>query len=208
MKYIGEFKKYFAGEKSFTFKDAAMLLRHFGASDAYAKLFIHKMLVNKAIMRIGKGVYTFSKDEAVVGFAFTPFYYGLEHALTIRGLWTQVSGPVVITSTGAKAGIRQAMGVRIMVRRISKKAFFGYEYIRHSSIIVPVSDLEKTLVDFVYYGIGIDNGEIKRLVFKADWKKLIKYSKRAGINPRVFEKALTASSRDLRAATRCSSDLR
>ena len=189
MKYVSEFRKYFAKEKTFSFNDALMLLRHLGSSDAYAKLFVHQMIKKGEVKRVGKGIYTFSNDDAIVGFAFSPFYYGLEHALTIRKLWTQVSDPVIITKAGAKPGVRQAMGRRIIVHRIASGAFFGYEYLKYSGIFVPVSNLEKTLVDFVYYGIGIGNGEIRKLVRQADRKRLISYSKKMGVNPEIFERA-------------------
>lgn len=186
MKYVEAFEHHFAKEKSFTFDDARRLLKSMHASDAYVKLFIYNMLKSNTIGRMSRGTYTFSKDESVIGFGFAPFYYGLEYALTILKLWTQLSDPVVVTTTKAVPGVRQALGKRIIVRRISKRMFFGYEYVKYSGIFVPVSDLEKTLVDFVYYKIGIKNQEIRRLVDVADKAKLIRYAKKARINPKVF----------------------
>ncbi len=184
MKYTKPFAKYFGGEKCFTFRDAQRFLENNGATKAYSKLFIQKMLGDGSLSRLGKGVYTFAKDEAVIGFAFSPFYYGLEYALTIRRLWTQVSVPVIITCSKAMPGPRESMGKRIIVRRISKKMLFGFSYVQYSGIFVPVSDLEKTLVDLVYYRIGI-NGEAAELIKDADMKKLMDYAKRAGIQKRM-----------------------
>ncbi len=127
-------------------------------------------------------MYTFSYDEAVAGFAFPPFYYGLQYALTIHRFWTQMSSPVIITTTKAVPGVLESMSVSVTVRRISKDMFFGFEYIKYSGIFVPVSDLEKTLVDMVYYGIGLDNAEVRELVRKANKAKLNSYAKKAGMN--------------------------
>lgn len=185
MKYNSDFIRYFSKEKCFTFGDLKRFLIDKGATEAYAKLFAHKMLKSGRIFRLTNGVYSFSNDEAVIGFAFPPFYYGLEYALTIRKLWTQVSNPVVITASKAMPGIRESMGKRIVVRRISKRMFFGFEYVRFSGIFVPVSDLEKTIVDLIYYRIGI-GGEVERLVALADKRKLMRYAEKAGIRKKVM----------------------
>lgn len=190
MIYLEEFKRYFINEKTFTFGDARRFMEKHGSTQAYTKLLLHNLLEKKSIVKLGKGVYTFSKNEEVAGFAFTPFYYGLEYALTIRGLWTQMSVPIVITSTKALPGVREVSGRRIVIRRISKDMFFGFDYVKYAGIFVPVSDLEKTLIDFIYYKIGIDNGEISDLVRKADKRKLQKYAKRMNIVPNALKSIL------------------
>ena len=186
MKYSKGFMEYFRSEKCFTHDDARRFLMKNGASSAYSSVFVRNMLSSSRMRRIRKGVYTFSGDEAVAGFAFSPFYYGLQYALTVRRLWTQVSSPVVITTTKAVPGVRESMGVRITVRRISKDMFFGFEYVRYSGLFVPVSNLEKTLVDMVYYGIGLGNSEVRELVKKANRARLREYAKRAGIGTKWF----------------------
>ncbi len=190
MKYVEQFGRYFMDEKAFSFRDAKRFMKRYGSTDAYTKLFIHNLLATGKITKIGKGGYTFSKNEEVIGFAFSPFYYGLEYALTIRGLWTQISSPVIITNTKARSGVRTISGKRVVIRRISDKMFFGFDHVKYSGIFVPVSDLEKTIVDLMYYKIGIENGEVTKLVEKADRNKLRMYARRMSIVPAELRRIL------------------
>jgi len=181
MKYETKFNKYFSNLKIFTFKDAERFLLNHNASKNYIKLFMHNQVIKHGLLKIGKGYYTFQNNEAVVGFRFTPFYYGLEYALTIMKLWTQMANPVVLTATKTVPGSRVLMGQNVTVRRISKNMMFGFEYIKYSGIFIPVSDVEKTLIDFTYYKIRLSNADIKSMLKQINHKKieryLLKYSK-------------------------------
>ena len=68
---------------------------------------------------MAKGVYTFHNDITVVGFAFKPFYYGLENALTILKLWDQNTNPVVITWKNVRAGERKFGDGNYLVQRLA-----------------------------------------------------------------------------------------
>ena len=180
MKYDRAFADYFSKVNSFSSGDARRFLEKHGASEAYIRLFLHNQAAKKRVFRITRGSYTLAGNEAVIGFAFRPFYYGMEYAMTLRRIWTQVSNPVIITSTNAVPGIRVAMGRRIVIRRMSGQGFFGYKYMDYSGIQVPVSETEKILVDFIYYRIGIGNEYFSKLAELSDKKKLALYAKRSG----------------------------
>lgn len=177
MKYEKEFRSYFSKVQAFTFKDATRFLKKLGASDYYIKLFIHLQKERHGLLRIGKGHYTYIDDDAVIGFAFGPFYYGMEHALTIHKLWTQMTNPVIVTTRKIRPGTRSVMGHNVIVRRISKQMFFGITYVKYGRIFVPVSDIEKTLIDFVYFKISISDDEMERILRCVDLKKLRNYTK-------------------------------
>lgn len=178
MKYETAFTEFFSKQNLFTSSDARRFLTGLGASEAYIRLMLHNMVKSGKLNRIKKGVYTFSRNEAVIGFAFRPFYYGLQYALTIRKLWTQQSVPVIITTTKANPGARQVMGLRIILRRINENGFFGFEYINYGGVFVPVSDIEKTLLDFIYYDVNIDPETLAVLKGKSDENKLMQYSRK------------------------------
>ncbi|MGC9037485.1 MAG: type IV toxin-antitoxin system AbiEi family antitoxin domain-containing protein [Candidatus Micrarchaeia archaeon] len=190
MKYEKEFENYFSKESIFTLNDAKRFMSKLGASEAYAKLFIHNQVKKHRIFALGNGYYTFSNNEAVVGFRFAPFYYGLEYALTIRRLWTQMANPVVITATKAKPGEKEIMGHRIIVRRIAKKMMFGFEYVKYSGLFVPVSDIEKTVIDFAYYRIRLEDEVVRVLLDNADKHKLRVYASKSGVRVRRSIEAL------------------
>ncbi len=180
MKYESQFRKYFRDVGIFTFRDARRFLKMMGASDAYAKLFVYNQVKAHGLLRVGKGYYTFVNNDALAGFAFSPFYYGLEYALTLHKLWTQMANPVIITTTSAVPGVRDSMGSRVIVRRISKKMFFGIERIKYNDIFIPVSDVEKTLVDFIYYRIGLNKEDTAAILKACDKRKLRRYASRSG----------------------------
>ena len=178
MKYENAFLEFFSKQSMFTTNDARRFMVELGASEAYIRLMLHNMVKSERIYRIKKGIYTASRNEAVVGFGFRPFYYGLQYALTIRKLWTQQSVPVIITTKKANPGARLVMGIKVILHRISRKGFFGFEYINYGGIFVPVSDPEKTILDFIYYGIKLDPETLSRLKEKSDETKLREYSLR------------------------------
>ncbi len=184
MKYETAFKNAFSTMQLFAAGDARRFLTRMGASTGYVRLFLHNMAARKEIFRISSGYYSFTDNEALAGFAFRPFYYGLGYALTIRGLWTQQSNPVIVTTTKTEPGIRSVMGHRVVVKRINVRAFFGFDYVKYSGLFVPVSTPEKTLIDFLYYKIHLDK-ETRSAIWKsADKKKIGKYARMLGIKAR------------------------
>jgi predicted transcriptional regulator of viral defense system len=141
-------REHFSRRPFFRTRDA---LAATGASREYVSLILSTLVKKGELNRIGKGVYTFLKDSSASGFAFSPFYYGLQDALSIRGIWEQETNPIIITPRKIRQGTRQVMGTNVIVRRISPNMFFGFEIVDYHGISVPVSDVEKTLIDFAYF---------------------------------------------------------
>jgi predicted transcriptional regulator of viral defense system len=177
MKYTKEFESLFNnnGFPVFTLEDVMLAFKSKGISYNYLRLMLHKYLKSGKIKRISRGIYTFHDDAIVVGFAFRPFYYGLESALNILGFSTQGANNIVITTRNVRPGIRVFEGRNYKLMRIKKEYFFGYKLMQYNGFWVPVSDLEKTLIDTLYFKIGIRN-ELKPSILKAlDRKKLKSY---------------------------------
>ena len=180
MKYEDAFIKYFSRQKVFTMADAKRFMAHIGGSSQYTRVFLHNMVNGGRLYRINKGFYSFQKNEALYGFAFRPFYYGMGYAMTIRKLWTQQSNPVIMTCSLANQGTRSINGTRVGIHRISKNAFFGFDYMVHSGVYVPVSVPEKILLDFFYFRIKIPKDHKNALLNASDRKTLLGYAKRLG----------------------------
>ncbi|MGC8618549.1 MAG: type IV toxin-antitoxin system AbiEi family antitoxin domain-containing protein [Thermoplasmata archaeon] len=168
MKYENNFRAFFSEQLVFTSEDAKRYLEKEGASSEYVRLFLHKLVADGSLMRIKRGVYSFNKNEALTGFAFRPFYYGMEYALTIRKIWAQQADPVIISRTKANQGVRIVNDSRVLIRRINQRAFFGYEYINYSGFFVPVSVPEKILLDFIYFRERLDEETMSSLVLKCN----------------------------------------
>lgn len=160
----------------FTMKDIRLVLPK--TSYEYIRLLIHNLRESKEIFRISRGVYSFHEEMAVVGFACSPFYYGLQQALSVHGLWEQEVNPVVISIRKVRNGVRKFEENNYFVRRICRKMFFGFETVEYSGFWVPVSDVEKTLIDMIYYGQYIGKELAGEFRLRVDRKKLLEYLKR------------------------------
>ncbi len=182
MKYIKKVREHFKKKPVFSIKDLRVFLKKKGISKEYSKLLIHNLVKEKEIQRITKGVYSFQKDLMVAGFAFSPFYYGLQDALSLRNLWEQETIPIIVTPRKVRPGIRKIMDSNVLIRRINRKMFFGFESVKHFDLWIPVSDAEKTLIDFTYFNEPLSKEVLKELKKKVDEKKLKKYLKKCPKN--------------------------
>ncbi len=180
MKYVEYVKEHFndPGFPVVRLSDLRIALKTKGISDAYLKRLVNYLMHRGELKRITKGTYTLHEEITVVGFAFQPFYYGLENALTIRKLWEQSTNPIIITPKKARTGVRKFGDNNYVVQRIDKKLFFGYELIKHYDFWIPVSDPEKTLLDFVYFKHYLREDVLRELKRTISKKKLAMYLKR------------------------------
>lgn len=177
MKFMGEFRARFSGRGHFTSSDAEKFLRELGAGKGYHKLLLHNMAKRGGIFRITRGVYTFKADASALSGVYTPSYHGLQEALSIHGIWGQATNQVIITPRKVRGGIREMLGRRVIVRRISRKMFFGSESVNFGGEWLEVSDPEKTLIDFHYFKEPIDHATMRKLLKRVDAKKLGAYIK-------------------------------
>lgn len=178
MKYKEEFISHFNRFPLFRFGDAERFLTSMGASPVYARKFMSIVVSNGLAYRITKGVYTMHKDVNLVGYAFKPFYYGLGTALTHYGLWEQQATQTIITTRNVREGTRIFFGLNATVRRIPEKLFFGYVNESYGNFHFYVSDVEKTLIDIVYYRFVIEDYAYTNLFRRANRMKLKGYLKK------------------------------
>jgi predicted transcriptional regulator of viral defense system len=169
--YIDEVRRFARSTPAFRARDVELLVQDRG----YALLMLHNLARRGEVNRVARGWYSVSEDPVVAVFALQPAYLGLQAALSLRDLWEQESNVVVVTSGKAEPGTREAMGSKVIVHRIDPAYFFGFDYIDHGGFSVPVSDLEKTLVDLVYFRESPGRDVLRELAGKADRKVLEGY---------------------------------
>ncbi len=186
MNYTKEIIKKYKNKKLFTTRDIRL---NFKIKPNYLNLLIHNLLKQKKITKLAKGTYTFREELEIVGFAYFPFYYGLQDALSYHGLWKQETIPVIITSKKIKPGIRQINNNNILLRRINRKYLFGVEYKQINDIDIPISDIEKTLIDLVYYRQPINKETITEFRKRINKEKLNNYLEKYPVT--FKKKALT-----------------
>ena len=174
MKYINDIRNQLQDVRFPVFK-VSDLKNIEGLSDSYRRLLLHNLLFRGEIVQITRGVYTFHKDVDVVCFAFSPSYYGLEDALSIRGLSDQATNPIVMSKRNVRRGTRHFIGRNYLVYHVDKRLFFGYEMVKHNDFWIPVSDPEKTLIDMLYFGYEVRDELWSRLLKTISKSKLRGY---------------------------------
>ena len=145
---------------------------------SYIYLLISNLLKKGEIKKITKGFYTIYEDPSLLVFCLKPSYLGLQNALSYHNLWEQETNPVVITVKKVRRGVRKVFGNNAVVRNIDKKYFFGFEYQKDGDFYYPYSDIEKTLIDMLYYRQYLDKELLKEFKKRADRNKLRNYLKK------------------------------
>jgi predicted transcriptional regulator of viral defense system len=171
-KYLKKIKELFKISHVVDFSSIQRIIR----KKPYAKQLIKNLIKKGEIKKIAKGFYTARDDPSVAVFCFKPAYLGLQDALSFHDLWEQETIPVILTSRKVRQGIRKIMGTNVLIRRLDAKYLFGYDYYRQGDIYLPYSDIEKTLIDMVYFKEKLDEEVIRNI--KINMKKLDLYLKR------------------------------
>lgn len=178
MKYVDAFLEEFKKTPTFSMNDVKKFLEYKGSTRAYSGIFIKLMIKGGRAYKVTRGSYTLYREIEVVGFPFYPFYYGLGFALTKHRLWKQQANPYVLTTKNVRRGSRAASGSNFAVSKISKKMFFGYYYTKGPNFYYPVSDIEKTLIDCIYYNFNLEEYVYADIFKRLDNRKINKYLKR------------------------------
>ncbi len=146
----------------------------------YAKLLIHNLKKRGEIVELIKGVYSFKKSPYMIVKAIPRAYIGLGSAAFLHGAWNQVSAVTVLSPSASKtvrSGIREVAGFKVILRRISDKMYFGYEYKYLDDVDewIRVSDPEKTLIDLIYFRYPARDEIIPNLLEIIDTGRLREY---------------------------------
>ncbi|MFH1106448.1 MAG: hypothetical protein V1787_00980 [Candidatus Micrarchaeota archaeon] len=170
MRYPAVLEKAFSDRPCFTLAEARRVLQ--GASAGYARLLLHNLAMRGRLHRITKSAYSFKDEPQVVGFAFPPFYYGLQDALSLHGAWEQETNPVVLTVRKVREGVRSFGGANYVVTRIPRRLFFGFESMPYAGFWIPVSTLEKTVADFAYFRQNVPREALAEIRPRLDPRRL------------------------------------
>lgn len=175
IKYINKIRKFF---NEAPIVSISSLKKFLGRKNKdYIHLLISNMIKKGEIKQITRGYYSIHEDITLAVFCFKPSYLGLQNALSYHNLWEQETNPVIITTRNVRVGRREVFGNNIIIRRISSKYFFGFDYYKDGDFYLPYSDIEKTFIDMIYYKLYMDNEVIKEFRKRIDKKKLTEYLK-------------------------------
>jgi len=141
----------------------------------YDKQLIRNLILKGKIKKLTKGHYTLHDDPSLIVLCFSPAYLGLQDALSFHGLWEQETVPVIVTAKRARQGIRKVLEVNVLIRRINRRYILGIEYRRHGDFYLPVSDVEKTFIDMIYFRERMDKDLLENFRKRINIKKLEEY---------------------------------
>lgn len=140
----------------------------------YTKQIIRNLIKQNRIKRITKGFYTIHEDPSLAVFCFSG-YLGVQNALSFHNLWEQETVPVIITAKRLRSGRREVFGANVIIKKIDRKYFFGFEYQKDGDFYLPYSDIEKTFIDEIYFKLPMDEELIANFREKINKKKLREY---------------------------------
>ncbi len=182
--YIEKLREFFPNTPVFSARDIKTVV-----GSGYSRLMLHNLVKRGEIRRLIRGYYTKLDDPMVSVFCFRPAYLGLYTALSLHNLWEQETNVNIVTSRNVRIGIRSILGNNVNIHRINGKYLFGYSLMKYENFYIPISDIEKTLLDFVHLDLKLDKEVLKIIVERSDKAKLEDYAKR--FDKITQEKALT-----------------
>ena len=182
-KYLKRIEELFDKSPVVDAKSIARIINSKTKVRQYHKQLIRNLILRGKIKRLTKGYYSKHDDPSLAVFCFKPAYLGLQDALSFHNLWEQETIPIIITTRKVRQGIRNILGTNVLIRRIDKKYFFGFDYYKQDNFYLPYSDVEKTVIDMAYFN------EPTEVV--VDRKKLKSYLKKY---PKRIKQRLTPSS--------------
>ena len=186
-KYLKDIELLFKKSPVVSFSSIERLVKNKKNVKQYTKQLVRNLLIKNKIKKLAKGYYTSHEDPTLFVFCFKPAYIGLQSALSFHDIWEQETIPIIITTRKIRQGIRSILGVNVLVRRIDKKYFFGFDYFKKNSLYFPYSDIEKTFIDMVYFKENLNKDVIKTLFKKINRKKLNNYLR---IYPKKFKQQI------------------
>jgi len=187
IKYIENIEKFIQKTPVFDISSLKKFILIKKGNRKYIYLLVNKLLKKGKIKRLTKGYYTIYEEPSLAVLSFKPAYLGLQDALSFHNLWEQETIPIIITTKKIKVGIRKFLNTNILLRRINKKYFFGFDYYKQNNFYLPYSDIEKTLIDLIYFKEKLSLEEMANIKNKINFKKLNSYLK---IYPKKFREKI------------------
>lgn len=178
IKYIKDIRDFFKKNIIVDLNSLKKFILQKKGNEKYIYLIINQMIKKGEINRITKGYYSIYKDPILAVFSFKPSYIGLQSALSIHNLWEQETMPIIITIKKIRQGVREINVNNILLHRISSKYFFGIDYVKENDFYIPVSDIEKTFIDLIYYKQKINKELLKNFKREINCIKLKHYIKK------------------------------
>lgn len=177
-KYLKSVENLFRKSPVVSYSSIQRIIKGNKGNNVYAKQLVRQLMLKGKIKKLAKGCYTSRNDSQLIIFYLKPAYLGLQDALSFHGLWEQETVPIIVTVRKVRQGLRKVLGSNILIRRINKRYLFGFDYIQQGEIYYPYSDIEKTLIDMIYFNEKLSKEALNNIPKKIDAEKLKGYLKK------------------------------
>lgn len=143
------------------------------------------------LVRIKRGIYAVASLEshnftgispiAISSALITDSYVSMEFALNYHGFFDQLPGRLTAVNTGRSVAYH-FQGIEYQFIKTKPELFFGFTKISLEGRAVKIADLEKTVLDFIYfrndaYTIDLILEKLRDAKESLDLEKMIDYSK-------------------------------
>lgn len=173
-KYIDQIEELFRSSPVLSFHTISRAIRK-GKHVNYAKQLVHYLTKQERIKPVLRGWYTTRTDPSLAVLCMQPAYLGLQCALSQHDLWEQETAPIILTTRHVRQGLRTVLGANAFLHRLPPKTFFGITHLQDGSLVLPYSDIEKTLIDMIVFKQPLSQEVIQAINKKINKKKLKNY---------------------------------
>ena len=141
-------------ERNISFITPRDFQRIFQTSDYQTKYFLEKFTRDGFFARLKRGLYTLKTDppaeEEIANFLYRPSYLSFEYALAKYNVIPEMAYSIT-SATTKPTRIFQALERTFTYLTIKREAFLGYIPVKQGKKTILLADLEKALVDYLYF---------------------------------------------------------
>lgn len=142
-----------------------------------AAVYTNRILKNKLLFRVEKNKFSTTKDPFIaVSQIIFPAYLSLTTALYLHNTVQQVIDKIYVITTRQKKS-KEIFGIKTYFIKVSPRLMFGYTKIRKENSFIMLADLEKTILDCLYFQKYCSLQYLCEALKKADIEKLESYAK-------------------------------
>lgn len=155
--------------------DINELSRILGVSKRAASVYVNRMIKKKLLFKIEKNKVAVCDDIFIVSSQILfPSYLSLTSALYMHNSFSQIINKIYILTT-KKRKMAKIFGTEIIFVNINPKLLFGYRKVKKGESFINLADLEKAIIDCLYFPRYCRIGYLMHGLKKVNIKKFESY---------------------------------
>ena len=157
----------------FSINEFARIIR---IKKSIASVYINRMLKKKLIFRLERGKLSLNEDPFISAsqIAF-PAYLSLSSALYLHGIIKQVPDKIYLITSMKKKSLN-IFGMSVILIKVNPKLMFGYSQEKKGESYIYLADIEKAVIDSLYFLRYCRIIYILEAIKKANTEKLESYA--------------------------------